>query len=76
MRDMIGPVVVNPVPSRERTRSLFISALKDQARWSFSEQGARIDFGELLGVAAGPFFCVLPNADLRGIAHPGVAIPP
>lgn len=76
MRDMIGPVVVNPVPSKDRTRRLFVSALKDQTRWSFSEQGARIDFGELLGLAAGPFFCGLPNADLRLIAHPGAAIPP
>src|SRR6476661_5500359 len=30
MRDLIGPVVVDPVPSKDRTRRLFISALKDQ----------------------------------------------
>ena len=73
---MIGPTVIDPEPSKERSRRVFAAVLKDQARWSFSEQGARIDFGELLGVAAGPFFCGLSNADLRVIAHPGAVLPP
>lgn len=76
MRDIIGPVVVNPVVSTERTRSLFVAVLQDQSRWSFSEQGALVDFGDLLGFAEGAFACRFANADLRAIAHAGVAIPP
>lgn len=76
MRDIIGPVVVNPVASAERTKSLFVAVLQDQARWSFGEQGALVDFGELLGFAEGAFACRLANADLRAIAHAGVAVPP
>jgi hypothetical protein len=76
MRDIIGPVVVNPVVSKERTRSLFVAVLQDQSRWSFREQGALVDFGELLGSAKGAFTCGFANADLRAIAHAGVAVPP
>jgi hypothetical protein len=76
MREMIGPAVVDPQPSHERTRRVFIEVLKEQARWSFSDKGAIIDFGELLGAKSGPFFCRLPNADLQTIAVAGVAIPP
>jgi hypothetical protein len=76
MRDLIGPVVLDPEPSRDRTRRVFVSVLKDQTRWSFSEDGALIDFGELLGFSAGAFFCVLPNTELRAVARPGVAVPP
>jgi hypothetical protein len=76
MREMIGPAVVDPQPSQERTWRVFIEVLKDQARWSFSDEGAIVDFGELLGAPSGPFFCRLPNADLQTIAVAGVAIPP
>ena len=76
MRELIGPVVVDPHPSKERTRRLFVAVLKDQARWSFGDRGATVDFGELLGYAAGPFFCKFANAELKAIAHPGAAIPP
>jgi hypothetical protein len=76
MHEIIGPVVVNPTVSPDRTQRLFVEALKNQSRWSFSEQGAVVDFGELLGHAAGPFFCELPNHDLRPMARPGAALPP
>ena len=76
MHEIIGRVVVNPTVSPDRTQRLFVEALKNQSRWSFSEQGAVVDFGELLGPTAGPFFCELPNDDLRSMARPGAAIPP
>lgn len=76
MHAMLGPIVLEPYVSRERTERVFIEVLKNQSRWSFSEQGAAIDFGELLGFASGPFFCELPNSDLKQIARPGAAIPP
>jgi len=76
MREMIGPAVVDPQPSQERTRRVFIAVLKDQARWSFSDRGAMVDFGALLGSTSGQFFCQLRNPDLQAIAHAGVAIPP
>jgi len=76
MRDMIGPVVVNPTPSTDRTERIFVATLSDQSRWSFTEQGALVDFGELLDFAEGPFFCETQNADLRQMARPGASIPP
>jgi hypothetical protein len=76
MRDMIGPVVINPQPSRDRSQRIFTSVVKDQGRWSFTGQGALIDFGELLGFAPGPFFCTFQNADLKEMARPGAAFPP
>jgi len=76
MREMIGPVVIDQAPSRERSRRVFIEVLNDQSRWSFGEHGASVDFGDLLGPAAPPFFCTLPTAEFKAIAHPGVAVPP
>ena len=76
MRDIIGPVVVNPVVSKERTKSLFVAVLRDQSRWSFGDQGALVDFGLLLGFAEGEFSCNFANDDLRLMAKSGVAIPP
>ena len=76
MRDIIGPVVVNPVVSKERTRNLFVAVLRDQSRWSFSEHGALVDFGQLLGFAEGGFACRFATDDLRAMAQAGVAIPP
>jgi hypothetical protein len=76
MRDMIGPVVIDPEPSKERSRRVFVAVLNDQSRWSFSEQGASIDFGDLLGPGRGSFFCTLKTAELKEIARPGVAVPP
>src|SRR5262249_50764589 len=57
MRELIGPTVVDPKPSQERTQRVFVAALKDQSRWSFSDRGASVDFGALLGAASAPFFC-------------------
>jgi hypothetical protein len=76
MRDMIGPVVIDPEPSKARSRRVFVAVLNDQSRWSFSEQGASIDFGDLMGPGSGPFFCTLQTAELKAIARPGVAVPP
>jgi hypothetical protein len=68
--------VVDPVVSKERTKSLFVAVLQDQSRWSFSEDGALVDFGQLLGFAEGGFACSFANDDLRAMARAGVAIPP
>jgi hypothetical protein len=76
MREIIGPDVIDPQPSTGRTRRLFVAVLPDQARWSFSDGGARIDFGELLGRASPPFSCSFTNAELQAIARPGAAVPP
>lgn len=76
MRDIIGPVVVNPVVSKERTKGLFVAVLQDQSRWSFSERGTLVDFGDLLGFAEGAFACRFANADLTPVAHAGMAMPP
>ena len=75
MRDIIGPVVVNPAVSTERTRSLFVAVLGDQSRWSFGEDGALVDFGQLLGFAESGFACRFANDDLRAMARAGVAVP-
>ena len=75
MRDIIGPVVVNPVVSKERTKGVFVAVLQDQSRWSFSDHGALVDFGHLLGLAEGAFTCSFANDDLKAIAHSGVAVP-
>jgi hypothetical protein len=76
MHAMIGPIVLEPHVSAERTQRILVEVLRDQARWSFSERGAVVDFGDLLGFASGPFFCELPNEDLKRMARPGAAIPP
>lgn len=76
MRYMIGPVIADPKPSKERTSRIFVSVVKDQGRWSFTDQGALIDFGELLGFPSGPFFCTFQNAELRAMGQRGIAFPP
>lgn len=76
MREIIGPEVLDPVPSTGRTLRVFVWVLRDQARWTFSDAGARVDFGDLLGKQAGPFSCSFANADLKAIAKPGAAVPP
>ncbi len=76
MREIIGPEVLDPVPSTGRTLRVFAWVLRDQARWTFSDAGAQIDFGDLLGNKAGPFSCTFANADLKAIAKSGVAVPP
>ena len=74
--DLIGSVIIPANPSEDRTRRVFIAVLKDQGRWSFSEHGALIEFGQLLGIDAGPFTCTLPNDALRTMAARGAAFPP
>jgi len=76
MREMIGAEVLDPVPSTGRTLRVFVGVLRDQARWTFSDAGARVDFGDLLGKETGPFSCSFANADLKAIARPGAAVPP
>lgn len=75
-RDMIGPVVVSSQPSKDRTQRIFISVIKNEGRWSFTRQGAVVDFGELLGYASGPFACLFQNEDLNASARPGASFPP
>jgi hypothetical protein len=76
MREIIGPEVLDPVPSTGRTLRVFVWVLRDQARWTFSDAGARVDFGDLLGRESGRFSCSFANADLKAIAKPGAAVPP
>lgn len=76
MREIIGPEVLDPVPSTGRTLRVFVWVLRDQARWTFSDAGAQVDFGDLLGKKAAPFSCAFANADLKAIARPGAAVPP
>jgi hypothetical protein len=76
MREIIGPDVIDPQPSMGRTRRVFIAVLRDQSRWSFSDSGAQVDFGELLGKTSQPFSCTFANTDLKAIAQPGAAVPP
>jgi hypothetical protein len=76
MREIIGPEVLDPVPSTGRTLRVFVWVLRDQARWTFSDAGAQVDFGDLLGKKSGAFSCALANADLKAIAKPGAAVPP
>jgi hypothetical protein len=76
MREIIGPDVMDPAPSTGRTLLVFVWVMRDQARWTFSDTGAEIDFGDLLGKKAERFSCSLANADLKAIAHPGAAVPP
>ena len=76
MREIIGPEVMDPVPSPGRTLRVFVWVMRDQARWTFSDTGAAIDFGDLLGKKVERFSCSLANADLKAIAKPGAAVPP
>jgi hypothetical protein len=76
MREIIGSEILDPVPSTGRTLRVFVWVLRDQARWTFSDAGARVDFGDLLGKKSGPFSCSFANADLKAIARPGAAVPP
>jgi hypothetical protein len=76
MREIIGPEVMDPVPSPGRTLRVFVWVMRDQARWTFSDTGAEIDFGDLLGKKAERFSCSLANVDLEAIAKAGVAVPP
>lgn len=76
MREIIGSEVLDPVPSTGRTLRVFVWVLRDQARWTFSNAGAEVDFGDLLGKKSGPFSCAFANADLKAVARPGAAVPP
>jgi len=76
MREIIGSLVIDRVPSAGRTRRLFVQVLQDQSRWSFTAAGATIDFGELMGRVAGAQVCTLANDKLQALAHPGVVLPP
>jgi hypothetical protein len=76
MREIIGSEIMDPVPSPGRTLRVFVWVMRDQARWTFSDTGAAIDFGDLLGKKVERFSCSLANADLKAIAKPGAAVPP
>jgi hypothetical protein len=55
---------------------LFLERLVASERWSFSDNGAVLELGNLHGYANGPYICRFTNAVLRTMARPGVAIPP
>jgi hypothetical protein len=63
-------------PSVERTVRLFQVTLKRSSNWRFTERGAVIEFGMLLGYAGAGFDCTLENASLKPMALPGVSVPP
>lgn len=63
-------------PSVEKTVRLFHATLKRSSNWAFTEQGATIGFGLLLGYVGATFDCGLDNAALKPMALPGVAVPP
>lgn len=75
--DAANPPVRGPLgPSVERTVRLFHVTLKRSSNWTFSERGAAIEFGMLLGYAGAGFDCVLDSASLKPMAQPGVSVPP
>ena len=63
-------------PSVERTVRLFRATLKRSSNWTFTERGAAVGFGMLLGYAGAAFDCTLDNAALKPMAQPGVSVPP
>lgn len=74
--DMIGPIIINPNPSVERTVRIFARVLKEQSNWTFAEEGAAVHFGELLGYVGAGFTCLLDNTALKEMARLGFAVPP
>jgi hypothetical protein len=63
-------------PSAERTVRLFQVTLKRSSNWTFTDRGAAVEFGMLLGYAGAAFDCMLDNASLKPMAQPGVSVPP
>jgi hypothetical protein len=53
----------------------FAATLPNSERWSFTDAGAVLSFGPLLGYL-GQFSCQLKNADLRRMVRSGVQTPP
>jgi hypothetical protein len=75
--DPSNPPVRGPVvPSVEKTVHLFHSTLKRSSNWTFTDRGAAVGFGPLLGYVGADFDCVLDNAALKQMARPGVSVPP
>ena len=63
-------------PSVARTVRLFRATLRRSSNWIFSERGAAIEFGMLLGYAGTAFDCLLDRDALKPMAQPGVSVPP
>lgn len=63
-------------PSVERTVRLFQVTLRRSSNWTFTERGAAVEFGMLLGYSGAAFDCTLDNASLKPMALPGVSVPP
>jgi hypothetical protein len=75
--DPSSPPVRGPVkPSVEKTVRLFHSTLKRSSNWTFTDRGAAVGFGMLLGYVGAEFDCLLDNATLTRMARPGVPLPP
>ncbi len=75
--DPADPPPRGPVkPSVEKTVRLFHATLKRSSNWTFTDQGAAVGFGALLGYMGAAFDCTLDNATLKQMVRPGVAVPP
>jgi len=76
-RDFESEPVRGPLSSSiEKTVRLFHSTLRRSSNWTFTERGAAIEFGWVLGYVGAEFTCALDNATLKRMAQPGVSIPP
>jgi hypothetical protein len=76
-RDFESEPARGPLASSvEKTVRLFHSTLKRSSNWTFTERGADVEFGWVLGYVGAAFICTLDNAALKQIVQPGVSIPP
>jgi hypothetical protein len=75
--DPSNPPIRGPVkPSVDKTVRLFHATLKRSSNWTFTDRGAAVGFGELLGYVGAAFDCNVDNATLKPMAQPGVSVPP
>jgi hypothetical protein len=76
-RDFESEPVRGPLASSiEKTVRLFHSTLKRSSNWTFTERGAAVEFGWVLGYVGAEFTCALDNATLKQLVQPGVSLPP
>jgi hypothetical protein len=54
---------------------MFAATLTESTQWSFTDAGAVLSFGPLLGYL-GQYSCKLKNDDLRRMVRSGVQVPP
>lgn len=63
------------VSDEEGAVPTFSDILNEPGNWAFSRSGVAISFGFLQGYAAGPYLCLLTNAELTKMARAGVRFP-